>query len=465
MVKIKMDVFVKKYQPDVYELWRMGMDTSAPLIHSTAQQQQQQQQQRTQRRRPTNNQQQQQQQQQLVSDSSLPSSTAASAYLGRLDMSSLSRYFATNENKSAPTHHANVSRLEHVQAVRARAYDLMLSADGDRQPAAAAAAAATGTSRLLRQLVNTWMRRMQDREQQGNADMHSELRHQGLRAALAVLDAIRCELVEPTSDDGGDDGGDDDDDDSDADDGDGEDSETVEIGDDCSAAVAVAVAVTDESTSRIMALNRQQSSRYPHCSVCLLFASSPPPSQDSENMSVISCSSSSSADNRPLPVNSAVIVGEQCFRKKQSACGLERLVDLTSQLEASVSSPPSPTLSLPSRRAGGVDKIDVLLRCKECALCVHQNCYAGSTSDELIYGGGGAAAGQHNWMCDKCLWMMRIRQRRRQQQQQQQQANNNDNAIRFDINRPIHFLNIYCLILVTKFTHVFEMNGGVFLRS
>lgn len=119
---------------------------------------------------------------------------------------------------------------------------------------------------------------------------------------------------------------------------------------------------------RIVAWNELQSRVYPHCAICLFFRKSP---------------EATSAGSAKIPVNSEILVPEFCFSKHAQA---------KSKL-------PLPK-DLPRKN------IDCLLQCKSCKLTVHQHCYAGNLKDELIYGGGGANGekGAHNWMCDGCIW-------------------------------------------------------------
>ena len=88
-------------------------------------------------------------------------------------------------------------------------------------------------------------------------------------------------------------------------------------------------------------------------------------------------------DQKLAPVNSEIIVSEACFTKKSSQ--KSKITDLIQFKKDS--------------------KIDCLLKCKNCNLTVHQNCYFGILDESYIYGGGGAFA--NNWICDSCIWSKR----------------------------------------------------------
>ena len=124
--------------------------------------------------------------------------------------------------------------------------------------------------------------------------------------------------------------------------------------------------------------NEKKSHSYPHCVVCLQF------SQHRSNRSELKY-----ADSVRLPANSEICVPEVCFSAKA----------------IKIKSKASTNNSL-STRSG----IDCLLQCKMCKVTVHQSCYVGNLSESHIYGGGGAE-GANNWLCDKCIGKMTHRTR------------------------------------------------------
>lgn len=137
---------------------------------------------------------------------------------------------------------------------------------------------------------------------------------------------------------------------------------------------------------QIQKWNELQSLIYPHCAICLYFKR-----DKTETLQFIDSHhlvASDSKANKKIPVNSEILVPESCFKKKKNVSkkAATAAVDL---IDEEI-----------NRKS-----IDCLLQCKSCKLTVHQNCYAGTLDDSLIYGGGGACGEKaaHNWMCDKCL--------------------------------------------------------------